>query len=241
MAAPMLEVSKLVVAYDGIRALRGIDLHVDEGEMVALIGPNGAGKSTLLNALSGIVPARSGTIRFAGQTLARRAPHVISRQGLLQVPEGRQILADLSVDENLLLGQLALGGRSSRHGLAEVRALFPILAERARLPAGSLSGGQQQMLAIGRALMGGPRALLLDEPSLGLAPMVTAQVFDALRRLNKDGLTILLVEQNASRALGATRRAYVLEQGRIVHHGDSADLAADNRIIAHYLGTETLT
>ncbi len=235
----MLTVKNLAVAYDGIDALRGIDLTVAAGELVALIGPNGAGKSTLLNALSGVVRPRSGSISFAGRSLSRTAPHRISRLGLLQVPEGRQILADLTVDENLLLGQLALGARKQRHDLASVRALFPILAERRRQLAGSLSGGQQQMLAIGRALMGAPDMLLLDEPSLGLAPMICTQVFDALRRLNADGLTILLVEQNATRALASTTRAYVLEQGRIVHTGASADLAADGRIIAHYLGTET--
>jgi branched-chain amino acid transport system ATP-binding protein len=236
----MLTVANLAVAYDGIAALRGIDLEVQQGEMVALIGPNGAGKSTLLNALSGVVRPRSGSIGFAGQPLAGLRPHRISRMGLLQVPEGRQILADLTVEENLQLGTLALGGRPPRHDLAAVRALFPILGERRRQLAGSLSGGQQQMLAIGRALMGAPDMLLLDEPSLGLAPLICAQVFAALATLNAEGLTILLVEQNATRALASTTRAYVLEQGRIVHEGASADLAADGRIAAHYLGTEQL-
>jgi len=236
----MLTVENLAVAYDGIAALRGIDLVVREGEMVALIGPNGAGKSTLLNALSGVVRPRSGSIAFAGRALAGMAPFQISRLGLLQVPEGRQILADLSVEENLQLGTLALGERTVRHDLAAVNTLFPILAERRRQLAGSLSGGQQQMLAIGRALMGAPDMLLLDEPSLGLAPLICAQVFHALAALNAQGLTILLVEQNATRALASATRAYVLEQGRIVHEGASAELAADGRIAAHYLGTEQL-
>ena len=236
----MLCVERLAVSYDGIAALRGVDLEVRQGEMVALIGPNGAGKSTLLNALSGVVRPKSGQVSFAGRALSSLPPHRISRLGLLQVPEGRQILADLTVDENLLLGTLALGRRARRHDLAAIRALFPILDERRAQLAGSLSGGQQQMLAIGRALMGAPEMLLLDEPSLGLAPLICTQVFAALARLNAEGLTILLVEQNATRALAATSRAYVLEQGRIVTAGRSADLAADDRIVAHYLGTGQL-
>jgi branched-chain amino acid transport system ATP-binding protein len=232
----MLEVADLHAAYSGIRALRGVSLAVSEGKMVALIGPNGAGKSTLLNCLSGIVKPAGGSIRFEGASIGGISPWLISRRGLLQVPEGRQVLAELTVQENLLLGATALAGRRSTYSLDRVFALFPILAERRTQLAGSLSGGQQQMLVIGRALMGAPRLLLLDEPSLGLGPIIVRQVFDALKALNKEGLTILLVEQNARQALDSTDHAYVIEQGRVVHEGPSAALARDPSVVAHYLG-----
>jgi branched-chain amino acid transport system ATP-binding protein len=163
----------------------------------------------------------------------------VAREGLLQVPEGRQILVELTVEENLLLGELARGSRTSSYGLKDVYQLFPILEDRRTQKGGTLSGGQQQMLAIGRALMGGPRLLLLDEPSLGLSPIITDQVFEALRRLNGSGLTILLVEQNAHRALQATQRAYLLEHGELAFQGNSADLINDEKVIAHYLGHMT--
>ena len=163
-------------------------------------------------------------------------PHRVARRGLLQVPEGRQILVELTIEENLLLGELARGSRASSYGLGDVYRLFPILRERRTQRGGTLSGGQQQMLAIGRALMGGPKLLLLDEPSLGLSPLITDQVFDALRTLNATGLTILLVEQNAHRALLATQRAYLLEHGELAFEGNSADLINDEKVIAHYLG-----
>lgn len=232
----MLTVTDLTASYSGIHALRGVSLSVSEGEFVALIGPNGAGKSTLLNCLSGVVRPTGGSIKFNGEELVGTAPWNVSRKGLLQVPEGRQILANLTVRENLELGATALSGRESAYSLERINGLFPILAERREQRAGSLSGGQQQMLAIGRALMGGPRLLLLDEPSLGLAPVIVAQVFEALRSLNAEGLTILLVEQNARKALDSTDRAYVIEQGRGVHEGVSAELAKDPAVIAHYLG-----
>ena len=232
----MLAVSGLTASYSGIKALRGVSLFVHEGEFVALIGPNGAGKSTLLNCLSGVVRPTGGSITFEGVELVDTAPWNISRKGLLQVPEGRQILPNLTVRENLELGETALSGRSSTYSLERVEQLFPILAQRREQRAGSLSGGEQQMLAIGRALRGGPRLLLLDEPSLGLAPVVVGQVFEALRALNAGGLTILLVEQNARQALLATDRAYVIEQGRVVHEGASDALARDPAIVAHYLG-----
>ena len=235
-ASAMLTVNNLSAAYSGIKALRGASLTVHEGEFVALIGPNGAGKSTLLNCLSGVVRPTAGSIRFMGQELVGVAPWNVARKGLLQVPEGRQVLPNLSVRENLTLGATALSGRASTYSLDRIHALFPILAERGEQRAGSLSGGQQQMLAIGRALMGAPRLLLLDEPSLGLAPVIVIQVFEALRMLNAQGLTILLVEQNARQALLATDRAYVIEQGRVVHEGPSAALAADPATVAHYLG-----
>ena len=232
----MLGVKNLTASYAGIKALRGVDLSVAEGEIVALIGPNGAGKSTLLNALSGLQREKSGAVNFCGQDISRLAPHAVARLGLLQTPEGRQVLGPMSVLENLRIGELARGGRASAYGLKQVFALFPILEERQHQLSGNLSGGQQQMLAIGRALMGGPRMLLLDEPSLGLAPLITDQVFAALKSLNSEGLTILLVEQNAKRALAATSRGYVIEQGRIVHEGLSGALARDPAVIAHYLG-----
>jgi branched-chain amino acid transport system ATP-binding protein len=234
----MLEVRDLAVSYRGIRALRGVSLDVAAGETVALIGPNGAGKSSLLNALSGLVAKAGGTITFAGQDITRASPWRVAEGGLLQVPEGRQVFPGMSVQENLLLGATALHGRPATWGLDQVYGIFPILRERQAQLAGSLSGGQQQMLAIARGLMGGPRLLLLDEPSLGLAPVIVRQVFQALAGLKAAGLTILLVEQNARQALAASDRAYVLEQGRIVRAGRSAELASDPAIIASYLGQD---
>lgn len=235
----MLEIADLKANYSGIQALRGVSLAVNTGEMVALIGPNGAGKSTLLNCVSGQVRVAAGSIRLDGEEMVGRDPWTVSRRGLLQVPEGRQVFAELTVLENLQLGATALRGRAATYPLERVFELFPILAERREQRAGSLSGGQQQMLAIGRALMGGPRLLLLDEPSLGLAPLIVSQVFATLVALNKEGLTILLIEQNAKQALDVTHRAYVIEQGRIVHSGASKQLANDPEIEAHYLGQGT--
>ncbi len=232
----LLDVRNLWVSYKGIQALRDVSLHVNRGEMVALVGSNGAGKSTLLNALSRIVAPQKGQVVFNGLSLGRLAPFQVSRRGLLQVPEGRQVLPDMSVWENLQLGMLALGQRPAKYQLEQVYEIFPILEERADQIAGTLSGGQQQMLAIGRALMGAPDILLLDEPSLGLSPLMSDQVFEALTRLNRDGLTILLVEQNAYRALECTQRAYVLDRGQIVIEGVSADLMRDARVIESYLG-----
>ena len=232
----MLDISDLHANYSGIHALRGVSLSVKQGEMVALIGPNGAGKSTLLNCVSGSVRSTRGSIRLDGHEVAGQTPWTVARHGLLQVPEGRQVFAEMTVLENLQLGTTALRGRAAPYPLARVLELFPILAERRAQMAGSLSGGQQQMLAIGRSLMGGPRLLLLDEPSLGLAPLVVKQVFATIRSLNQDGLTILLIEQNAKQALDVTTRAYVIEQGRIVHSGPSIQLANDPEIVAHYLG-----
>lgn len=233
----MLEISKLKAGYKGIEALKGVDLKVAEGEMIAIIGANGAGKSTLLNCMSGVVRAMDGKIHFDGRDITRQQPHIVARGGLLHVPEGRQVLADMTVHENLMLGALARGSRAAYYELDKVVSLFPILEERMSQLAGTLSGGQQQMMAIGRALMGSPRVLLLDEPSLGLSPLLTHQVFEALAKLHREGLTIVLVEQNAHRALAATQRAYVLERGLIVQHGDSKVLQNDPAIIEHYLGS----
>ena len=233
----MLEVKDLKAGYRGIQALKGVSLSVAAGEMVAIIGANGAGKSTLLNTLSAIVPASGGRIEFDGQDITGGTAHQVARAGLLQVPEGRQVLAEMTVQENLQLGALARGPRPAFYELDKVLTLFPILKERMSQLAGTLSGGQQQMLAIGRALMGSPRVLLLDEPSLGLSPLMTQQVFQALTQLHGEGLTIVLVEQNAHRALAATQRAYVLERGLIVQQGASSELQNDPTIIEHYLGS----
>ena len=232
----MLVVDKLSIFYGGIQAVRGVSLEVAEGEMVTLIGPNGAGKSSLLNGVSGVVRASAGTVLLQGKPLHQSAAHKVARAGLIQVPEGRLVLGQQTVMENLLLGQLALGWRQRSLGLAQVFDLFPILHERQKQYAGSLSGGQQQMLAIGRALMGSPKVLLLDEPSLGLAPIVIEQVFSALQKLNRAGMTILLVEQNAKRALEVSNRAYVIEGGCIVQQGPSAAMRDDPVMIEHYLG-----
>lgn len=230
----MLELTGLKVEYSGIAALRGISLEVRAGEIFALIGANGAGKSSLVNAVSGIVPS-SGGILFQGQPLDRISAHRRARMGVIQVPEGRRVIAPLSVIENLELGVEAAAGRGSfQADLDHVFELFPILAERRHQASGSLSGGQQQMLAIGRALMGRPRILMLDEPSLGLAPVIVADVFRALRRLSAEGMTMVLVEQNARLALQTANRAAVLEQGRIVQQGDAKAMAEDPAILDHY-------
>jgi branched-chain amino acid transport system ATP-binding protein len=232
----MLEIRNLDVHYRGIQALRGVSLHVKQGEIFALIGPNGAGKSSLVNALSGLVPA-GGEIRFEGQPLGRMPAHLRSRAGIIQVPEGRRVIAPLSVAENLELGRQAAGVRGSdAQDLERVHALFPVLKDRRHQLSGSLSGGQQQMLAIGRALMARPRVLMLDEPSLGLAPVIIKEVFRALVQLNREGMTILLVEQNARLALQTAHRAAVLEQGRLVHEGMASELANDPVIADHYFG-----
>ena len=233
----MLTIENLAVAYKGIMALRGVSLSVAKGEIFTLIGPNGAGQSTMLNAASGIVPAMSGRILFDGEPIQGRAAHLIARAGLIQVPEGRRVISPLTVAENLALGREAAGRRGSEASdIDEVYELFPILAERRNQLSGQLSGGQQQMLAIGRALMGKPRILLLDEPSLGLAPVIVREVFDALIRLNRGGLTILLVEQNAKLALQTAHNAAVIEQGRIVHQGAASDLIDDPVVADHYFG-----
>jgi branched-chain amino acid transport system ATP-binding protein len=233
----MLVIDNLSVSYKGILALRGVSVEVRKGEIFALIGPNGAGKSTLLNAASGIVSIADGSIQLEGRAINNQPAHLIARAGLIQVPEGRRIIGPLTVMENLLLGRQAAGVRGSdATDLDKVQDLFPLLAERRNQPAGLLSGGQQQMLAIGRALMGRPRILLLDEPSLGLAPVIIRDVFDALIRLSREGLTILLVEQNARMALEAATRAAVIEQGRIVHQGLAFELANDPVVADHYFG-----
>jgi branched-chain amino acid transport system ATP-binding protein len=238
----MLELENVTTTYGGIVAVRGVTLSVPAGSTVALIGSNGAGKTTLLHSICGVCRPSAGTITLRGENITGAPAHRIARKGVLLVPEGRQILGPLSVRENLELGRLALGGRppSADTSLSAIYSLFPRLAERKDQIAGSLSGGEQQMLAVGRALMGRPEILLLDEPSLGLAPMVVSLVFEALTQLNRAGLTILLVEQNARRALEIAHYAYVMERGRIVDQGESARLRSDPNIQSHYLGGAAL-
>jgi branched-chain amino acid transport system ATP-binding protein len=233
----MLELEDLRAGYGNIEALHGISLSVGEGEIVTLIGANGAGKTTTLMTISGCVRARTGAIRFRGRDISGLPPHEIVALGLVQSPEGRKIFPRLSVAENLEMGAFT---RRDPDGIAadqnRVFELFPILGERRRQPGGTLSGGEQQMLAIARALMARPRLLLLDEPSLGLAPLVVSRIFEVIRELNRDGATILLVEQNAQMALKAAHRGYVLETGTIAM-ADAADkLLADPRVRSAYLG-----
>ena len=233
----MLEVESLSVAYGGLAALREISLEVRQGEFIAVVGPNGAGKTTLFKAISGTVPARGGRILFEGQDLLARPPAARAHLGIAHVPEGRRVFASLSVLENLEMGAWPEAGRKVFAATLErIYALFPILSERRAQFAGTLSGGQQQMLAIGRALASRPRLLMLDEPSMGLSPVMADTIFDAIRELHRtDGLTILLVEQRVAEALDACSRGYVLETGRIVLDGPVSELSAD-RLRQAYLG-----
>ena len=228
----VLEVENLHVAMGPQEILRGVSLAVGAGEIVAVLGSNGVGKTTLMRAVSGIYPIRSGAIRFMGENIAGRRAHEIVARGLLQAPEGRQIFATMSVRENLVLG----GGDKGLESLDEVLRLFPVLGERLGQKAGSLSGGEQQMLTIARALMRRPRLLLLDEPSLGLAPKLVRRIFDLVSEIRARGVPILLVEQNARAALAVADRAYVMEAGRIALAGPARELAADPRILEAYLG-----
>lgn len=233
----MLEIANLSAAYGGIAALTNVSLSIPRGSLVALIGSNGAGKSTLLKAVSGSI-ASKGDIVLDGMPMSGLKAYQRACLGLIQVPEGRRILGPLTVLENLELGHIAAGRRSAslKADLDRVFDLFPRLRERVRQAAGSMSGGEQQMLAIGRGLMAHPKVLLLDEPSLGLAPIVVSQVFAALKELNRSGMTLLLVEQNARLALETSSDAYVIDRGSIVEHAPSASLRDDPKVIAHYLG-----
>ncbi|HEV8473185.1 MAG TPA: ABC transporter ATP-binding protein [Methylomirabilota bacterium] len=232
----MLEVVDLSVSYGERRALDGVSLRVAEGEIVTLLGANGSGKSTTLRAVSGLVRPQRGRILYKGSDLGGQAADAIVAAGIGHVPEGRDIFVDFSVRENLLAGGHTAPRREIEPRLAAAYAMFPVLRERAAQRAGTLSGGEQQMLAIARALMARPRLLLLDEPSLGLAPRLTREIFRVIERINRDGVTILLVEQNARRALALAARGYVLETGRVALAGASAALAADPRVRAAYLG-----
>ncbi len=233
----LLEVADIHVFYDKIEALKGISLMVEEREIVTLVGGNGAGKSTTLRAISGLLHPRQGAIRFEGRPLAGLGAHEIAVGGVVHIPEGRRIFGRLTVNENLELG--AFTRRNRRDVVADkeqMLVLFPRLRERLKQLAGTLSGGEQQMLAAARALMARPRVLLMDEPSMGLAPMLVEQVFETIRRINQQGVTILLVEQNAPMALGIADRGYVLESGRIVLDGPGRDLLDDERVRRAYLG-----
>ena len=233
----MLTLKNVSSGYGAIEALRSINLQVEQGEIVALIGANGAGKSTTLRTITGLVTARSGEIIFEGRLLNRVPTHKITELGISMSPEGRIVFANLTVMENLEMGAYLQKNKVHyQQDLERVFSLFPRLKERRRQSAGTLSGGEQQMLAIGRALMARPRLLLLDEPSLGLAPLLVHSIFEAIDSINKEGTTILLVEQNANAALRHSNRAYVLETGYIVMEGSSQELAADQRVKEAYLG-----
>ena len=231
----LLEMDGIEVRYGSIRALQGVSLEVAEGEIVALLGPNGAGKTTTLRTISGLLHPVAGTIRFEGEPIHTVAAHRIVSMGISHVPEGRRIFPRMSVQENLEMGAYQRRGSISSE-MDTVYSLFPVLKERRRQDGGTLSGGEQQMLAIGRALMSRPRLLLLDEPSMGLAPMIVAQIFRILTDIRAAGTTLLLVEQNAAQALAVANRGYVLETGLIVMSGPAADLLRDDRVRAVYLG-----
>lgn len=236
MTTPILQVKNIDAYYGPIQALRDVSLDVNEGEIVALIGANGAGKSTLLMSIFGQPRVRKGSIYFAGEDITQVASHNIARRGLSQVPEGRHIFPAMSVEENLLIGTVPIGPDHADADRASMFALFPRLKERCNQRAGTMSGGEQQMLAIARALMGRPRMILLDEPSLGLAPKVIAAVFDALKQIAASGKTIFLVEQNANQALALAQRAYVLVNGTVCMQGTGAELMANPEVRQAYLG-----
>jgi branched-chain amino acid transport system ATP-binding protein len=234
----VLEARELDVAYGEARALEGVSLDAGRGELVCVVGPNGAGKSTLIGAIAGMLPVAAGTLSFDGADLRALPPHRFVRAGIAVVPEGRRLFTKMSVRENLVLGSLVPEARARREAsLAHVCELFPALAGRLEAPAGALSGGQQQMVAIARALMARPKLLLLDEPSLGLAPVIVVEMFDIIRSIHREGVAVLLVEQNVALALEIADRAYVLEEGRVVASGPGAAVLADPRVKRAYLGS----
>ncbi|MDR2786346.1 MAG: ABC transporter ATP-binding protein [Treponema sp.] len=233
----MLKVDKLTVHYGAIQALRGISFEVEQGEIITLIGSNGAGKTTTLHGISNIIKKTAGAVFFDGRDITSISPDRIVASGLVQVPEGRRIFANLTVRDNLEMGAYTRRDRIGiRQDMENVFGIFPRLKERIRQIAGTLSGGEQQMLAMGRALMAKPRLLLMDEPSMGLAPILVDEIFSIIRRINEGGTTILLVEQNAFKALGIAGRAYILETGQIVKTGPAAELMKDDSVKAAYLG-----
>jgi branched-chain amino acid transport system ATP-binding protein len=236
MSDALLAVSGLSVGYGAIKVLRGIDLEVGAGEIVAVLGSNGAGKSTLNRTISGVLRATRGSIRFAGRVIEHEKPAIIVARGLIHVPEGRCVFPNLTIKENLDLGSYRRARARRKENRERVFAIFPRLAERQSQRAGTLSGGEQQMLAIGRGLMGEPTLLVLDEPSLGLSPLLVEELFALIARINGQGIAILLVEQNVVQCLEIARRAYILENGTLVRHGSSADIRADPDLKRAYLG-----
>lgn len=234
--APLLEVTELKARYGPIEALHGLNFSVGKGQLVALVGANGAGKTTLLRVLSGVHRAAAGTIRFEGVDISRLASHRRVALGICQAPEGRQVFGPMSVEDNILLGAYRRQNAQLGQRMEHAYSLFPVLKEKRKLPAGTLSGGQQQMLAIARALMGEPKLLLLDEPSLGLAPILAAEILRVVDRLRQQGITIVLVEQNACAALAIADVGYVMETGRILRSGSGSDLLESDDVRRAYLG-----
>jgi len=232
----ILELKDVYVNYNHIQALQGISLNVGEGEIVALIGANGAGKSTALNAISGLLKTTCGIITYEGKDITGHSPQAIVRGGIIQVPEGRAILATLKVRENLEMGAFSRKNNRMKEDMDDIFARFPVLRAKAELPAGNLSGGEQQMLSLGRALMAKPRLLLMDEPSMGLSPILVREIFQIITEINKQGASILLVEQNAQMAVEISERGYVLETGRIVLEDSSANLLHNEKVMHAYLG-----
>ena len=237
MSQPLLALQRLEVAYGGIQAVKGIDLTVEQGELVCLIGANGAGKTTTLKGITGLQPIKSGTIHYDGENVTGKPAFQLVRKGLCMVPEGRGVFGALTIEENLAMGAYARHDRAAIEGDAErVFGLFPRLKERRKQTAGTLSGGEQQMLAMGRAMMSRPKLLLLDEPSMGLAPLMVQKVFETVLAIAEEGVTILLIEQNAKLALEVSGRGYVMESGKITLHGDAAKLLSDPKVREAYLG-----
>jgi branched-chain amino acid transport system ATP-binding protein len=232
----MLKVENMNVYYGNIHAIKGVSFHVNEGEIVTLIGANGAGKSTILKTISGLMQSKTGSITFRNENISKVAPHKIVRRGLAHAPEGRRIFLQMSVRENLELGNYTQSAKTMRERMEQIYERFPRLKERYKQVAGTLSGGEQQMLAIGRALMSRPKLLMLDEPSMGLAPLLVAEIFKIIRECNEVGVTILLVEQNANMALSISDRAYVLETGNIALEGSAEDLISNDDVKKAYLG-----
>ena len=232
----MLKVNDINVYYGSIHAIKGVSFEVNEGEIVTLIGANGAGKSTVLKTVSGLLHSATGSVEFLGKNISGVAPHKIVKEGLAHVPEGRRIFLQMTVEENLDMGAFTQGGKNVDEDMTRVYEQFPRLKERRKQIAGTLSGGEQQMLAMGRALMSRPKLLMLDEPSMGLAPILVEQIFDIIKLLHKEGTTILLVEQNAQMALSVADRAYVLETGKITLSGTGEELIRSDEIRRAYLG-----
>ena len=237
MSDPILSVADLRVSYGRVEAVRGISFTAEQGSLVTLVGANGAGKSSVINAVSGMLRPAGGRITFEGADVTRTPAHKLVARGLVQVPEGRQILSTLTIEENLRMGAWHTGG-TAQQSIDAMYDRFPVLAQRRALPAGALSGGEQQMLAIARALVAKPTVMLMDEPSMGLAPKIVDEVFRVIGEIRASGTTVVLVEQNARRALRAADHGYVLQTGSIVHSGPAAELLADERIVEAYLGIE---